>query len=109
MKNAELKQQLPKNHPFENAELSNCYSYDDLPTYISSNDAYTFPIYDQSSNYILYWHHDVENCIAEEVTIELQELFDWDVTEGCKNAYRICKILNVPNEDLLTIKTQKAV
>lgn len=98
----ELLKTMPKQHPFENAELCELYCYDDTPTYVTTPayDAFTYPTYDRGSQSFNYRHYDMEAETSDDVSIDLIELLESYIDDDFVKAIEICNMFNVPMADI---------
>lgn len=93
---------MPKEHPFERAELCGLYCYDDTPIYVTRQayDAFTYPTYDRDSQSFLYRHYDMEAEESDDVSIDLIEFLEAGMDDDFVEAVRICNMFNVPVSDI---------
>lgn len=98
----ELLKTMPKEHPFEHAELCELYCYDDTPTYVMNPayDAFTYPIYDRESQSFFYRHYDMDAETTDDVSIDLTELLEAYIDDDFVKAIEICNMFNVPMADI---------
>lgn len=98
----ELLKTMPKQHPFEGAELCELYCYDDTPTYVTrpAYDAFTYPTYDMDSQIFLYRHYDMEAETSDDVSVDLIELLEAHIDDDFVKAIEICNMFNVPMSDI---------
>lgn len=104
----ELLEAMPKQHPFEAAELCELYCYDNTPTYVTrpAYDAFTYPTYDRDSQSFLYRHYDMENETSYDVSVDLVELLEASIDDDFVRAIEICNMFNVPTEDIKDCKKE---
>lgn len=100
----ELLKVMPKEHPFEYAELCELYYFDDTPTYVSNPayNAYTYPTYDTDSMSFNWKHYDMEadNC-EDDVSRDLVDLIDgFDGDINSEEFINICEQFKVPQEHI---------
>lgn len=93
---------LPKEHPFECAELCESYCYNDTPTYVTepAYDAFTYPTYDRDRQSFLYRHYDIEAETLDDISVDLIELLEAHIDDDFVKAIEICNMFNVPMADI---------
>lgn len=104
----ELLKTMPKQHPFEHAELCDLYCYDDTPTYVTrpAYDAFTYPTYGRDSQSFLYRHYDMEAETSDDVRVDLIELLETGIDDDFVRAIEICNMFNIPMADIKACKEE---